>query len=91
MFGTMRVAVTGIDSSLILYRAREANRMFTIWFTEGGRRLTDREWPVVPRAGEMVSLHESTGVFEVLRVHWEEHEQGTGGVAAHVSLRSTTS
>jgi hypothetical protein len=65
--------------------------MFTIWFTEGGEPLAEREWPVVPRIGDTLSLHESTGRFEVLRVHWEEHGEATSGRAAHVSLRSTAS
>ena len=65
--------------------------MFTIWFSEGGKRLTEREWPVVPHVGESVSLHDSTGQFEVIRVNWEEHGEATNGLAAHVSLRSATS
>ena len=30
--------------------------MFTIWFSEGGNRLAEREWPIVPRVGETVTL-----------------------------------
>jgi hypothetical protein len=45
----------------------------------------------VPHVGESVSLHDSTGQFEVIRVNWEEHGEATNGLAAHVSLRSATS
>lgn len=65
--------------------------MFTICFSEGGKRLCEREWPIVPRVGETITLKESTGLFEVIRVHWEEHMQAEGGIVANVSLRSSAS
>ncbi|HEX4415025.1 MAG TPA: hypothetical protein VH107_15420 [Lacipirellulaceae bacterium] len=65
--------------------------MFTIWFTEGGKRLCEREWPIVPRVGETLTLKESNGLFEVIRVHWEEHTQAQAGLVANVSLRSSSS
>ena len=65
--------------------------MFTICFSEGGKRLCEREWPIVPRVGETMALKESTGRFEVIRVHWEEHMQAEAGLVANVSLRSSTS
>ena len=65
--------------------------MFTIWFSEGGNRLAEREWPIVPRVGEVITLHDSTGLFEVIRVHWQEHGEAVNGLAAHVSLRSAGS
>ncbi len=65
--------------------------MFTVWFSEGGNRLAEREWPIVPRVGEIITLHDSTGLFEVIRVHWQEHGEGINGLAAHVSLRSAAS
>jgi hypothetical protein len=71
--------------------AQDSKNMFTIWFSEGGERLTERQWPFVPRVGEGVSLNDSTGRFDVIRVSWEEHGEATNGVAAHVSLRSVAS
>jgi hypothetical protein len=65
--------------------------MFTIWFSEGGERLTEREWPTVPRVGESVTLHDSTGLYEVIRVHWQEHGEASKGLVANVSLRSVSS
>lgn len=65
--------------------------MFTIWFSEGGERLAEREWPAVPRVGDHVTLHDSSGMFQVIRVHWQEHEETPMGLAAHVSLRSASS
>jgi hypothetical protein len=65
--------------------------VFTIWFSEGGTRLAEREWPVVPHVGETVTLRDSTGLFEVIRVHWQEYDEGTRGLVAHVSVRSATS
>ena len=62
--------------------------MFTVWFSEGGQRLAEREWPVVPRVGETVNLHDCPGRFEVIRVHWEEHAEATDGLAAHISVRT---
>lgn len=64
--------------------------MFTISFTEGGKRLCERKWEIVPRVGETVTLNASAGLFEVIRVHWEEHTQAEAGLIAHVSLRSVT-
>ena len=64
--------------------------VFTIWFSEGGERLTEREWPAVPRVGESITLHDSTGLYEVIRVHWQEHGEASKGVVANVSLRSVT-
>jgi hypothetical protein len=65
--------------------------MFTIWFSEGGERLTEREWPTVPRVGESITLQDSTGLYEVIRVHWQEHGEASKGLIANVSLRSVTS
>jgi hypothetical protein len=63
--------------------------MFTIWFTEGGKRLAERERPMVPRVGENVTLHDTSGLFEVIRVNWQEHGEATNGLVANISLRST--
>jgi hypothetical protein len=63
--------------------------MVTIWFTEGGKRLCEREWPIVPRVGDTITLKESTGLFEVIRVHWEEYTEAETGLVANVSLRSS--
>ena len=63
--------------------------MFTIWFTEGGRVLSEREWSIVPRVGDNVTLRDSTGMFEVIRVNWEERDNSPSGLVAHVSLRSS--
>ena len=65
--------------------------MFTICFTEGGKRLCEREWPIVPRVGDTITLQESTGLFEVIRVHWEEYTDAEAGLVAKVSLRSSAS
>ena len=65
--------------------------MFTVWFSEGRERLAEREWPVVPRVGESVTMHDSSGQFEVIRVLWQEHGEATNGLAANISLRSATS
>jgi hypothetical protein len=65
--------------------------MYTIWFTEGGKRLSERKWPIVPRVGETITLQESPGLFEVIRVHWEEHTDAPDSLVAHVSLRSSAS
>ena len=81
---------SGGFSSYGLY-AQKCDEMFTIWFSEGGKRLAEREWPIVPRVGEVVTLQGSTGLFEVIRVHWQEHGETTNGLAAHVSVRSATS
>ena len=62
---------------------------FTIWFSEGGERLAEREWPAVPRVGDSVTLHDTPGLFEVIRVNWQEHGEAINGLAAQVSLRST--
>ena len=64
--------------------------VFTIWFSEGGERLTECEWPTVPRVGESITLHDSTGLYEVIRVHWQEHGEASKGLVANVSLRSVT-
>jgi hypothetical protein len=64
--------------------------MLTIWFTEGGQRLAEREWPAVPRVGENITLRDSTGIFEVIRVNWEEREESPAGLVAHVSLRASS-
>jgi hypothetical protein len=60
--------------------------MFNVLFTEGGKPLAERRWPAVPRVGETLALHDSTGRFEVIRVHWEERSEV--GLIAHVSLRA---
>lgn len=65
-------------------------RMFTIWFTEGGRALSEREWSIVPRVGDNITLRDSTGLFEVIRVNLEEREDSSSGLVAHVSLRAST-
>lgn len=65
--------------------------MFTVWLSEGGNRLAERDWPIVPRVGETISLHDSTGLFEVIRVHWQENGEANNGLAAQVSLRSAGS
>jgi hypothetical protein len=70
---------------------KEQSDMFTVWFSEGGKQLSKRDWPMVPRIGETITLRDSTGLFEVIRVHWQEHEDGNQGLAAHVSLRSAGS
>jgi hypothetical protein len=62
--------------------------VFTICFSEGGQHLANREWPLVPRVGDQVSLNKSSGPFEVIRVHFKE-EEGTDGLVANVSLRSS--
>jgi len=67
------------------------NTMFTIWFTEGGKRLCEREWPTVPRVGETITLKDSSGLFEVIRVHWEEYTEDGAGLVANVSLRAAAS
>ena len=64
--------------------------MFKIRFSEGGKPLSQREWPVVPRVGETITLRDSAGLFEVIRVHWQEYDESTGGLTADVSLRSTS-
>jgi hypothetical protein len=69
----------------------EQNDMFTVWFSEGGKQLSERDWPIVPRVGETITLRDSTGLFEVIRVHWQEHEDANQGLAAYVSLRSAGS
>jgi hypothetical protein len=68
-----------------------SNTMYAIWFTEGGKRLCEREWPIVPRIGDTITLKESAGLFEVIRVHWEEHTGAGAGLVANVSLRSSAS
>src|ERR1700712_4513178 len=65
--------------------------MFTVWFSEGGNQLSKREWPIVPRVGETITLRNSTGLFEVIRVHWQEHEDANDALVAHVSVRSAGS
>jgi hypothetical protein len=65
--------------------------MFTIWFSEGGNQLCKRDWPIVPRVGETITLRDSSGLFEVIRVHWQEDEDANRGLAARVSLRSAGS
>jgi hypothetical protein len=71
--------------------ARKCDEMFTIWFSEGGNRLAEREWPFVPHVGDTVTLRDSTGLFEVIRVHWQEYTEATNSLIAHVSLRSAVS
>ena len=63
--------------------------MFTILFSEGGRPLAEREWPAVPRVGDSITLRDSTGLFEVIRVNWEEPEETSPGLIVHVSLRAS--
>jgi hypothetical protein len=65
--------------------------MFMICFTEGGKRLCEREWPIVPRVGDTITLKDSTGRFEVIRVHWDEQGQADADLVANVSLRSSAS
>ena len=62
--------------------------MFTIWFTEGGRPLSEREWSIVPRVGDNITFSDSTGQFEVIRVNWEERDNSPSGLVVHVSLRA---
>jgi hypothetical protein len=62
--------------------------MFTVWFAEGGEQLCQRDWPIVSRIGETITLRDSPGLFEVIRVHWQEHEDANNGLTAHVSLQS---
>lgn len=64
--------------------------MFTISFSEGGQPLAEREWATVPRIGDNLRLQGSAGLFEVIRVTWEEREASSTGVVASVSLRSTS-
>lgn len=63
--------------------------MFTIWFTEGGQRLSEREWSMVPRVGDNIKLRDSTGLFEVIRVNLEERDDSPSGLVANVSLRAS--
>jgi hypothetical protein len=65
--------------------------MFIVWFSEGGKQHSKRDWPIVPRVGETITFRDSTGLFEVIRVHWQEHEDANDGLAANVSLRSAGS
>ena len=65
--------------------------MFTVWFSEGGNQLSKRDWPIVPSVGETITLRDSTGLFEVIRVHWQEHGDASKGLTARVSLRSAGS
>jgi hypothetical protein len=63
--------------------------MFTIWFTEGGKRLAEREWLAVPRVGDNVTLRDSSGLFEVIRVNWQEQQDSPAGMIVNVSLRAS--
>jgi len=63
--------------------------MLTILFSEGGQPLAEREWPTVPRIGDNLKLRDSTGLFEVIRVTWEERKESRGSVVASVSLLSS--
>jgi hypothetical protein len=71
--------------------AQDGDDVFTIWFSEGGTRLAERQWPIVPRVGETITLHDSAGLFEVIRVHWQEYDDATRALVAQVSVRSATS
>ncbi len=64
--------------------------MFTILLTEGGKHLAEREWPVVPRVGESLTLRDSTGLFEVIRVKWDERQDSPHELVAHISLRASS-
>jgi hypothetical protein len=64
--------------------------MFTILFTEGGNPLCEREWPIVPRIGDTLTLRDSDGLFEVIRVKWDERDDSLHGLIAYVSLRANS-